>query len=386
MASTGVFSMPLAADTRLQTICRDDLGAFVTDVFEAGSSLFGRRIDIASDEKTGPEMARSFEVEELRRLGAEPRGRRTADRVLTAARSFRSLAGIDMIGVMASLESAAREDAAADARPVGTRGTVPFFAVAFGITSLSLLPANLAQRGVIAGPWERFMPLALPATLGPLLAALLVSYSERRGRGVRAWLRPLRTVRVGLVWYLVVLGSFAAMHMAGVAVYTLFGGKGAGAWLYLPSNPQQVAAMLLVPVGEEPGWRGFALPRLQTRYGARKASFILGIGWALWHIPMFILQGFSPGVFAIASLQIVVGSAITTWIYNRTRGSMLLAILAHVGMHLDSPFRAPPGAVTPIVIYLGAITVTAGVLLVVDRSAWRGPGPLPAEWGETAAG
>jgi uncharacterized protein YbjT (DUF2867 family) len=61
MASTGVFSMPLAAEKRLQTICRDDLGAFVVHVLEAGSPLFGRRIDIASDQTTGPEMARAWE-------------------------------------------------------------------------------------------------------------------------------------------------------------------------------------------------------------------------------------------------------------------------------------------------------------------------------------
>jgi len=60
IARTGVFSMPLAADKRLQSICRDDLGAFVAHVLEVGAPLFGRRIDIASDEKTGPEMARSF--------------------------------------------------------------------------------------------------------------------------------------------------------------------------------------------------------------------------------------------------------------------------------------------------------------------------------------
>jgi uncharacterized protein YbjT (DUF2867 family) len=60
MVAIGVFSMPLAADKRLQSLCREDLGAFVAHVFAAGSSLFGRRIELASDESTGPEMARSF--------------------------------------------------------------------------------------------------------------------------------------------------------------------------------------------------------------------------------------------------------------------------------------------------------------------------------------
>jgi uncharacterized protein YbjT (DUF2867 family) len=61
LARTGVFSMPLAPEKKLQSICRDDLGAFVSHVLEVGEPMFGRRIDIASDEKTGPEMALAFE-------------------------------------------------------------------------------------------------------------------------------------------------------------------------------------------------------------------------------------------------------------------------------------------------------------------------------------
>jgi membrane protease YdiL (CAAX protease family) len=257
------------------------------------------------------------------------------------------------------------------------RGTALFFIAALGFTWLLQLPAVLAQRGVVAGPVDRFMPLAALGSFGPLLAAVVVSRFGPGGGGVRALFRPLRTWRVGAVWYLVALGLFAAIHVAGTAVYTLFGGSDAGSWLYLPENGQHVAAMILIPIAEEPGWRGFALPRLQERYSALKASLLLGVGWALWHTMMFVLQGTSPFTFAVSMVNILAGSVIFSWIYNRTRGSLLIAILAHVGAHLDNPTRALPGNATPFVVYTVAICVAAIALVVGDRRVWRDPYLVP---------
>ena len=259
-----------------------------------------------------------------------------------------------------------------------TRGTVLFFVAALGITWLLQLPAVLAQRGVIAGPVERFMLPAALGTFSPLIAAVLVSRFESGGAGVRALFRRLRTRGVGAVWYLVALGLFAAIYVAGTAVYRLFGGGDAGRWLYLPENGQHVAAMIMIPILEETGWRGFALPRLQRRYSALAASLLLGVAWALWHTMMFVLQGTSPFTFAISVLNVVAGSVIFSWIYNRTRGSLLIAIVAHVGTHLNNPTHSLPGNVTPFLIYTVAIGVAAGALVLVDREAWRAPYRGPA--------
>jgi membrane protease YdiL (CAAX protease family) len=250
------------------------------------------------------------------------------------------------------------------------RGLVPFFALALGITWLLQLPAVLAQRGVIPGPVDRFMLPAVLGSFGPLIAAVLVSRFGPGGAGVRALFRSLRTWRVGAVWYLVALGLFAGIHVAGTAVYAALGGDAAGRWLYLPENGQHVAAMIVIPIAEEPGWRGFALPRLQERYSALKASLVLGVFWALWHTMMFVLQGTSPLTFAISMVNILAGSVIFSWIYNRTRGSLLIAILAHVGAHLDNPARALPGNVTPFIVFTVALCVAAGALVLGDRKAW----------------
>ncbi len=248
--------------------------------------------------------------------------------------------------------------------------TLPFFVAALGITWLFQLPAILAQGGLIAGPKERYLLLVGLGGFGPLLAAVLAARLESGRAGVRALFRPLRLWRVSPVWYVVALCLFAAIYVAGTAVYRLFGGTAAGPWLYPPENAAQIAAMFMFPMVEEPGWRGFALPRLQRRYGAIRASLLLGVVWALWHTMMFVLQGASPAIFAIMAVNIVAGSVIFSWFYNRTRGSLLLAILLHAGAHLNNPTHALPAHLTPFVIYTTAIGVVACALVFGDREAW----------------
>jgi membrane protease YdiL (CAAX protease family) len=248
---------------------------------------------------------------------------------------------------------------------------------ALAITGGLQLPAFLAQRGIIPGPMERyFIPMGLGA-FGPLLAAVLVARRGAGRAGVRALFRPLRTWRVGLRWYLVALGIFGGIYVAGTAVYLALGGTGAGPWIYPPDNAERIAALLVFPVGEEIGWRGFALPRLQERHGALAASLMLGVAWAFWHTLMFLLAGLSPIMFAISIGNIVAGSVIFSWIYNHTRGSLLLAILAHVGTHLNNPAHALPGALTPFVIFTVGVCAVACALVLLDRAAWRAPYRAP---------
>ncbi len=251
------------------------------------------------------------------------------------------------------------------------RRTLPFFLAAYGITWGLQLPAVLASRGVIAGPFERFMPLVGLGALGPLLAAVLVSRFERDGAGVRALFRPLRIWRVGAGWYFVALLLPGAILVAGMAVYTLFGGRHGGPWFYLPLDKEHIAAMIMFPIGEEIGWRGLALPRLQDRYGSLRASAILGVAWAFWHIPMFMLAGITPAIFLLTIPFFFAGSLVITWIYNRTNASLLIAVLVHVGAHLNNSHRALPGNEIPAIAHTVAYCVVALALVLLDRKAWR---------------
>ena len=260
-----------------------------------------------------------------------------------------------------------------DERLVARGTTFPFFAIALGFTWLLQLPAVLAMQGVIAGPVERYMPLGGLGAFGPLVAAILAAWFEAGRAGVRGLFARVGIWRVGPHWYAVALGIFAALYVAGSAVFRALGGTEPGRWLYPPENGLHVTAMVLIPLVEEPGWRGFALPRLQARYGALAASLILGVLWAFWHTMMFIVQGANPFIFAVSMANIIAGSVIFSWIYNRTRGSLLLAVLAHLGAHLSNPAHALPANVTPFIVYTAAIAVGGCILIATDRSAWKNP-------------
>jgi uncharacterized protein len=97
------------------------------------------------------------------------------------------------------------------------------------------------------------------------------------------------------------------------------------------------------PLGEEVGWRGFALPRMQPRYGPLWGTLLLGVLWVFWHLPDFLTpaQGGGPGVsfatlltnFSIFFLFVVALAIIFTWVFNHTRGSIFIAILLYASIN-----------------------------------------------------
>jgi membrane protease YdiL (CAAX protease family) len=239
-----------------------------------------------------------------------------------------------------------------------------FFAIALGGTWLLQLPALLAARGVLPGG---VAPYVLPATLGgfgPLIGALVAARIEGPGRvrGLFASLQP-RARLAG--WYLVALLAFPAIHVLGEATCRLASGTAAGAWLYPPSTPQQWSALLLMPLVEEPGWRGFAMPRLTERYGWLRASWLVGVAWAAWHAVMFALQGFDMQSFVLGMIMISAGSVVFGWFFDRTRGSLLAAVMAHAGVHLDNPTRALPRQLWAYTAFTAAVCATAAVICVL---------------------
>jgi membrane protease YdiL (CAAX protease family) len=152
----------------------------------------------------------------------------------------------------------------------------------------------LAQRNIISAPLP-FIVLDIAAGLGPLVAALVVTSYEAGGAGLRALLRQLLRWRVPGHWYLIAILVPVVLTAAAFGLWIATGGspppaKALAQWTRLPVF---FIYILLVGGGvdEELGWRGYALPRLQQRYGASIASVILGIAWAGWHIPAWFTPG-----------------------------------------------------------------------------------------------
>ncbi len=250
--------------------------------------------------------------------------------------------------------------------------TVLFFGAAFGLTWLCQLPALLATLGVIAGPAEKYLPLTGLGAFGPLLAAVLVARGEPERGGVRGLFRPLGRWRLHPGWYLVALLGPGALYVVGKAVFVLFGGQHSGPWFCLPVEPERLVAMVVFPLGEEIGWRGYALPRMQEGLGPIRASVVLGVLWALWHLFMFQIVGVSFGGLAASIPMFVAGSVAYTWLYNRTGASLLMVVLAHVGAHLNNTQRNFPTDPIPMAIHTAAFVVLALALIALDPTLGKG--------------
>jgi membrane protease YdiL (CAAX protease family) len=228
------------------------------------------------------------------------------------------------------------------AQAIARRPLISYFALTYALSWGLVLPMTLSRNiGIGLLPYD--LPDALGIALfilasliGPNVAALIVTALTDGRAGVRALLRRIVQWRVAPRWYLVALLANMAIW---TAAYSAALGPGLFAaaathWpllvtTFLPS----VAFGLLIPaIGEEPGWRGFALPRLQARYGPVGASIILGLLHGLWHLPALGTMMLGPVSLAEIPPFILTAAAATfiyTWIFNHTGGSVLLAMLTH---------------------------------------------------------
>ena len=207
-----------------------------------------------------------------------------------------------------------------------------YFVIAFAFTWTLWWLAALEARGLIS-------PLPIPAqglgVLGPLVAAVILTAQEGGRAGLRSLLSRIVHWRVAPVWYGVVLLGPVLLYLASMALEVILGGRPPGPGALIGALPMVLVyaayMVVFVAIGEEVGWRGYALPALQARYGALVSSVILGTMWALWHLPLF----FNPDLF-YSNLPFVVQLALQiplailfTWVFNSTGGSVLLAILLH---------------------------------------------------------
>ena len=226
--------------------------------------------------------------------------------------------------------------------------TARFFLFAFGFTFSLQFPAALARMGVLSGDPDAYLPLATLGIFGPLVAATWLTYRERGRAGVRALFRGLVDLRVPMRWAIAALFVPAGLLSLGLLAMRAAGYQ--GAWHHLPGVPQLWVA-LVVSVAEEVGWRGFALPRLIDKYGAFLGSCMLGGLWALWHVPMFIAAGIPMSLSLVMLLFFVGGSLYFTFLYQKARGSLLVAVLAHLGAHLNNSHAALPADTLPLLVH-----------------------------------
>jgi membrane protease YdiL (CAAX protease family) len=203
--------------------------------------------------------------------------------------------------------------------------------------------------------------------LSPSLIAILVTVIAFGRQGLRAMFKGRVVGALNLGWSLVALLLFPVVAAAGLLIHSFFGGPDLG--LRTTSLFPQVIVILLISLGEEFGWRGFALPRLQERFSALNASLVLGLIWGFWHLPGFLIGTGVPldMPFAMFLFWTVLATILMTWVYNHTGGSILSAILMHSAA--NATFNYLPllpewvGQLTTFSIFLGLLSVFVAVVV-----------------------
>jgi membrane protease YdiL (CAAX protease family) len=236
-----------------------------------------------------------------------------------------------------------------------------FGAVVVGV--LHLDPNN--QPGLlsfirIAGSW---MP--------SLAAAIVVGAGEGREAVARLFAKFIQ-FRVPARWYLASLIP-AGLAALAVLVYRVTGGlpQGgvpltAGFWVSLV-----LIGILTGATGEEPGWRGFALPRLLERFSPLGAGLLLGVLWSFWHLPLWFTTGYSGTTLLSYILAFNVGvislGLVMVWIYLRTPHSLVPMFLAHFtfnfGIELVGPAGLGLGASLPLMGWLAGLLLLTAVII-----------------------
>jgi len=257
-----------------------------------------------------------------------------------------------------------------------------FFAMAYALTWLAWSPWYLSKAGVGLLPYDGdsisdyLNTVAL--ALGPTLSAFIMTGVTGGRDGVRRLLRRIVLWRVGLGWYLfVLLGIPAILVLSTIVLPGALASFQASAvpstmFLYVVAGP--VFLFAGGPVFEEIGWRGFAFPRLQRLHGPLVGSLVLGALWGLWHLPLFLIPSWDTPHGSLLDVALFVTWAVSTtivitWVFNNTKGSVLLAILAHgsinsaaVAVYGLFPAPAVTGSITNVVVGFGVAALLVVVL------------------------
>jgi membrane protease YdiL (CAAX protease family) len=247
---------------------------------------------------------------------------------------------------------------------------ITFFVLAF-VISWGFLPFEAV----------RFLPS------GPLLAALIVAPLTQGWAGLRDLGSRMIRWRLRWYWYALAIGLPLAVHLINVVLNVALGTPAPSLAQFSPVYTILVVfAVRLVnpadgPLGEEPGWRGFAQPRLQAERSRLLATLILAVLVTVWHVPTFILEaGLQPSFILGGVLATLAVTFWYAWLFNRTGGSVLMTLIAHATEgSIQVGALWPAGAAGRLIlVYAGVWCVVAIGLVVLDWRFWRGPAPAPA--------
>lgn len=209
---------------------------------------------------------------------------------------------------------------------------VAYFILAYAISWAVQIPLALKAQGLSQAP----IPFSIHylAGYGPMLSAVIVTWLTGGVSGLRELFRRILKWRVQPVWWLVAISPLA-LYVIVALVLRLMQGQWQDLGLlgqvdFLPDLGLGALFLWLLTygIGEETGWRGYALPRLQKNRSALSATLILWVFWAVWHLPAFFYV-YDPKIIIGFLLGLLAGAIVFTWLYNSTGGSIFMVALFH---------------------------------------------------------
>jgi len=222
------------------------------------------------------------------------------------------------------------------------------------------------------------LPFGSFLAFAPILSAIVVVLIAEGLPGLARLGRRLIRWRVNWIWYAAAIGLPLLVHAVAISLNMAAGAPAPSLTQFQP----WYAVLLLFglrmvnftdgPLGEEPAWRGFAQPRLQSRWSPLASAALLGVLITGWHLPLVFMRQFDLGLPDI--LTTVVVTFWYAWLFNRTGGSVLLPLIAHVTegcINTQALWPAGPDADRETWMWLISWTLLAVALLIFDRKSWR---------------
>ena len=220
-----------------------------------------------------------------------------------------------------------------------------FFFIAYAGSWIISIPYVLSVWRILPGDYT--IAFILKPWVGPTLAAIIMTSITEGKAGLLRLRHPLKQWRAGWQWYLFILVGIPVLLLLGIILQPgmLASFKGLTPVILVSYPVYFFVVFFGVALPEEIGWRGFALPRMQPRYGPLWGTLLLGVLWGFWHLPYFLTPdhgggpgtGFAPFLmsFPMFLLMVIALAIIFTWVFNHTQGSIFIATLLHAS--IDTP-------------------------------------------------
>ena len=233
-----------------------------------------------------------------------------------------------------------------------SKNLVAYFILAYVFAWAIEIPLALAKQGVIQPilpPWFHYL-----VAYAPMLSALIVTWGTQGRQGIKELWERITRWRMGGIWWVVafsplLLGLLVILVMNLISPHKISLSE-LGEVNFLP--PLGIGALFLwiftFGIGEEIGWRGYALPRLQRNHNALSATAILAFFWGLWHLPQFFYL-FEPSIAIGWAIGLFTGAVVFTWLLNGTQGSILPVAIFHGCFNYVSSSNAGGGVLAAIV-------------------------------------